>query len=1334
MKRTGKVITYLVVLAMVTSLFAGLGFADKKVSANVNKTFTVLEIVPNTSMRQFGYLIAGQEPIDIKAVNTAKVGSGDSSFRTYINNSGIGTIEASGNYVSNDVFRTQVLPAKTSLNENIDWTINYNFKTFSDLSDADINSADLIVITDSVPSQLQVSGVTVSSFNSLSNSDISWSKVYKVFKKIAGVDGATPIPYLIDYKVYDNISKSNIASKYFYDTPGLQDDYPRDESNSIPYKENVQGSTKNIFKLYLMLTAMNPSTFYGIYIRERGDGYGVDPVNGKILGYDLLKDTIGDPFTYKGYDGWGTEMLKPYFISSGNISSTMAKIGFTDPNLCLAIIDQASSNEWYTAVTGYKKWAALEAGIVVNGSDGGYVGNYSDIKSSFSSLVSRYCFGGRSLVDSREYRFLIVTPGNIDANVNRSLVANVVEYTRNNGNKGLVGGVKVDCMSMYQFVSLSSGLDETYDCIYFAGDGTKYASAGSTASVNGQFQLFESGVTTTVLAGNDLTHLKYTELDRFVNTKHRPVIISKQLKDSSVDTSTYMYSFLHGLDYTKSYIFEDTSSNGLGVNYGSVFSAIQGKGFSLTLINTPNEYFSNVNLDFKQQNDNDSYYATAVTDPNFKAYINSKGKEDYRKLDFTFRIEGNTGSSFTAKLYLDMNSDGIYDEDAGSYVLKDGYYVLEGGEKFWTKSSCSENTDYTVKIDVLPDGYVGPVAWKFSVTDGTYVYSKCGYSACRSTDDSGDPHRVNVIQVYPTFTNDAGSGGVYKQIIGSSQTGYFQLSVPSLILPTDYEIGLADPSGNVKSMQINDSLSTIDDLFVNKLYVDQAGTQDHFNSSAGVGAEFKSVPTSAAVSNSGVGRVMIKNAGAFYYFAQKQKDYDIHATRFSVYDFNQKVAAGKIYYDKDNTKKLVYKESTTATPVYFDVLMLGFGSSMDYMTPAAVKVITDYVDADQPVLMGNGTVSFSERNTLGQALRARIGQDRYNVTSNNGSNPGSSVYGLPYQKNTTTVYGNGTKYYLQGYNKGFTTGPDDNGNNPVNGMKLNENVLTNYPYYIPEKFKLTSGCIQPYQLDLEDEQIVVSFVKQQDNVTEWGNGRSDYFLYKKGNITFCSVGKTSPNYSRNQVGGVMTHPECCLVFNSLVAASDSRTGGGNDNAYVTCTDPDSSSVDIVGVDPLDPTKQVHTYKDYVYVDYDATQDNMTGDTAPMGNTSIVGTAPDGTSYGYTARRVPYEATVSTNADLKICKHDTDIKIDIKVYKVNDDDSLTEAPKNASGNYIITNGDTYMIDVPLNDSFYTDKGISGCGLTGRDSFNVDIVVTTDNDPEKVEKNELNVVRRGMFLIN
>ncbi|MBQ6025797.1 MAG: DUF5057 domain-containing protein [Lachnospiraceae bacterium] len=1335
MKRTGKVITYLVVLAMVTSLFAGLGFADKKVSANVNKTFTVLEIVPNESMRQFGYLISGQEPINIKAVNTARVAAGDSSFRTYINNSGIGTINAGGDYVSNDVFRTEVLPSKTPSNENIDWTVNYKYKTFAQLSDSDITSADLIVITDSVPAQLQQDGVTVTSFNSLGNDVVTWSKVYKVFKKIAGIDGVTPVPYVIDNNLYSNVSKSNLSDRYFYYTPNYQDIGNRDENFQIPYLEgdNTKGSSKNIFKLFLMLTSMKPSNFYGIYVKDRGSYYGVDEHTGKLYGFACLADTKGNLYNAKGYDHWGVNLIKPYFISkvengNANVNDAITKIGYRNSSSLLGS-------------DSYKVFS--KEGLVYKD---GLVSNYNGYETQFATLVSDVYFGGRNIVDGRNYRFLIVTPADLDANVNKSITADIVNYVRTNGDKGLAGGIKVDCMSMIQFTSLSTPIEETYDCIYFGGDGSKYLSAASsTTSLDSKYQTF-GGMGTTVLAGNDLTHAKYTELTNFVDTKKLPVVISKQLKDSSVDTSTYMYDFLDGLTYNNgsngSNVFEDTSNAGTGVSFASIFTAIKNKkDFSLSLLKTPAVYFANVNLQFNSQNGNYSYFANNVSDPNYTAYINSKDKEDYRKLDFKFRIDGNTGKSFTAKLYLDMNSDGKYNEAAGHYELENGVYVLKGGEMFWSHAGYNENTDYTIAPDPLPPGYVGSVNWKLSVTDGTYTYSTLGYSACRSTSDDA-VHDIKVLQVYPTFTNDANSGGVWKDGMNNSGNGWgqFQLSMPSLILPNDTEIANAKAEhGNITDIAINSNLDAIDTYFSGYLYASQANCQDHFNKTDGAGAEFKTTPTSQALNanTNNLSKIMIRNAGSYYYFIEKQKDYNVHATKFSVYEFNQKVAQNKIFYE-EATKKIVYKETTTSTPVYFDLLMLGFGSTMDYMTPAAIKVITDYVDADQPTFCGSGTVTFSCRNTLGVALRDRIGQDRYNVTQNNGSST-SGLYGLPYQKNSTTVYGANSKYYLQGLTWGYAGAPDGNGGeNSVNGMRINENVLTNYPYKIPEKFKVTSGPIQPFQLDLEDEDIVVSIAKFDRGLyyktTKWGDARDNYYLYKKGNITFCGFGKTAANYDRDQVGSVMTHPEACLLINALVAASETRTNGGNDNAYVTCTDPDSSSVDIVGVDPFDPTKQVHTYKDYVYVDYDATQDNMTGTTAPMGNSSIVNAAPNGTSYGYTARRVPYEATVSTTADLKICKTGTDTKIDIKVYKVNDDDTLTEAPKNASGNYIITNGDTYMIDVPLNDSFYTDKGISGCGLTGRDSFNVDIVVTTDNDPEKVEKNELNVVRRGMFLIN
>lgn len=130
--------------------------------------------------------------------------------------------------------------------------------------------------------------------------------------------------------------------------------------------------------------------------------------------------------------------------------------------------------------------------------------------------------------------------------------------------------------------------------------------------------------------------------------------------------------------------------------------------------------------------------------------------------------------------------------------------------------------------------------------------------------------------------------------------------------------------------------------------------------------------------------------------------------------------------------------------------------------------------------------------------------------------------------------------------------------------KVSDGQMTAYPYTLPDGFSVATTHAQYYQLDLEQDNIVVWYCLGNKTgsgyYTDYYNDvRNNYYIYNMGNITYSGVGHD----------GSLTVDETKLFVNTMIAA---YTAGAR-ATVPKITNPDITS------DKLD--------NDYLYVDYDA---------------------------------------------------------------------------------------------------------------------------------------------------
>lgn len=200
-------------------------------------------------------------------------------------------------------------------------------------------------------------------------------------------------------------------------------------------------------------------------------------------------------------------------------------------------------------------------------------------------------------------------------------------------------------------------------------------------------------------------------------------------------------------------------------------------------------------------------------------------------------------------------------------------------------------------------------------------------------------------------------------------------------------------------------------------------------------------------------------------------------------------------------------------------------------------------------------------------LRNSTGMDRYGVTLAKADRDGK---GKPtYANDKQLAYSNKSsdgKYYveeLQGFSdwvllrqglvSNYSTTNSNNGwyivkpfNDPNNILttktncwwtanrvdKVNEGQVTMFPYKIGDRVGISTTHSQYYQLDMEDEDLVVWYTLSTDNgyynYTR-KDGQNNYYIYSKGNVTYTGAGHADINSA----------DELKLFVNTIIKAIDS---------------------------------------------------------------------------------------------------------------------------------------------------------------------------------------------------
>ncbi len=1166
-----------------------------------------------------------------------------------------------------------------------DPTYSWLYENFSQYG-----KAEPVKYTDQLPGQALSNGTVFPSFyetysqkNVKKNNDLSWSTVEKIFKRVA-LDERLPI--IFDSSVYlDTVNEKNVTIAGPKKAHWINEKSSGDTFDYILRK----GYYNNVAKLHIMCNFMDPGMFYTLYMEPdvttgeaiiiptqftTPEGYKV--TTGKF-NVSLKKGETTDTQIY-----WNdVTFIKPYVVFldgtkiEGYSSHTAywAALGMYGAEYIMErsargnvfvfasedILDKKLYNQWSTGfeeVINYYGTASVDVPQIVNYIVKYYQRNTTIYKKELNILDLEPC----TIQSDADYTKLGITKDTsriITAGDFRKILSG--QYA---------GDINIVRQSSAEFNGKIESLSENYDLIYLglnfsmmnkSGGKTVYNDTSLNGKIylhvgdmipssetkgGGEFSTFYSadwlGDTPSNrymmrTSGNDITERKREQLESYLKAGY-PIlatsefyspVASNTVSKPLIDASSNIYKLTSQItNYNQ--IFMKTNDSDLKMKLKKGLS-IQKPNLDLQS-NTPIRYLG---VDSNGVVPDSNYLKGRLLE--FKFTIGTKGKS--------------TGKQYTAKIYVDTNADGRFDEKTELIFIRENFY-LDGIEQSIQRA--------------LSTDYVGVIPWKLEIIDAEnsdITMSETGYSAIKRTKEQKELIRI---------------------------------------------------------LQINQS---------NHYYNTDSGNRNATRSGS-------------SSSNLNLQNEYANSTSLFHKYLKNLNDYSVEIKTVSMEDFEKgKVVAGignDYFFDKNGSAAA--KTEDDVLYKNYDMLIFGFADYMDTISNA--KGVVDntmyFIEKGKSVLFTHDVTSYNNVASQGGVgggnqcsgysfnlyYRDVLSMDRFGARSNlTGAIP----------RDTATKPDGGTHSSIHGYTNwaiknirnGVTKAPSGNNTNCSNPIyatnssgiselsgrannettkvsKLNDGQITQYPYYIPDSINVATTHSQYFQLDLEDEEVVVWYCLAKDtaNKSMWyqcayNDASNNYYIYNKGNITYSGVGHSKVN----------SEYEVKLFVNTMV--------GAYKNALELPT------VEIQ--DTLAVKLSKSEYNVYVNNDY---QLGATEDFGAEDYEYILFSPKDN---NFTRPELYVTIGLFDNESKK--KSITD---QIEVYKVNQNpetnSSATALSYTTTVNgleYILMNGETYVLKYPKMDLNETKNG--------KALFNV---VNKVNDKELSGDTVANVRIRGLFPLD
>lgn len=267
----------------------------------------------------------------------------------------------------------------------------------------------------------------------------------------------------------------------------------------------------------------------------------------------------------------------------------------------------------------------------------------------------------------------------------------------------------------------------------------------------------------------------------------------------------------------------------------------------------------------------------------------------------------------------------------------------------------------------------------------------------------------------------------------------------------------------------------------------------------------------------------------FHYYTKDLDDYNLSFQRLTISQLK-----AQIINDENYLKG-------------YDMLIIGFADNrwdidQDNNDNKTLIAIDDYIKSGRTVLFTHDTSFFKSDHKFSKWFLDVFGMDRYGLTMMGTKtrqqriDAGKDMVFVP---NTDQETSDEEDKFSHGFTDQFARRyPNTSTDNlskfsTENINQTNQGQITRYPYNIGSSITVAKTHSQYFQLDLENKDIVVWYTLQDYNNNQYlelNDGRNGYYIYNKGNITYSGAGHSTSGTPTN-----MTN-EIKLFINTIIAA------------------------------------------------------------------------------------------------------------------------------------------------------------------------------------------------------
>lgn len=903
--------------------------------------------------------------------------------------------------------------------------------------------------------------------------DLSWESVMAIMKRVAS--DSNPAVFWADSSLLniENTPESSRKDNVTYHAFDWSGNYQKD------LNRGGQGSCNNLFKLGIMLSRWDARLFYSFFIQgdenEAFSGNWIDEKGNLIAD----KDRGGSYLSDEEISYWGKGSFLPVYeeekreevwekyhvdtaseeITSNYIYKNILFYNTTKENrqdfLSGALTNQIDNRDrFHKDFFEYLKEENIP--IRISGGDAEYV--------TYNYLVFNYILkdtlNGQSM-QKTSLRILDLEPCNDFS----SLTEFKIKTLFSNVNVS-VEKIEIVRQTTAEFIGRIEDLISTYDLIYLGMDDKAlrrgngelkdyvYLHVGDKVKQRDDkypVDWITPGNKYLRLPGNDITVKMRKELENYVKAGY-PVIFAEDFErmedaDSKkkVDKASNIYEFVKNVENKDNVYYEEDLKK-----LSSLPEYLNKRKLEIDILEAPAEY---------AQDGQEGNYIEAET---------SGPKKGNYYLNYKFHLlAGESGKSYTARLYLDVNRDGRF---------ASGEVVAKSQKSFGLAEEAQIST-------YVSNEWFGAIPWKLEVREnnGTQKAAVTGICAAKRTKDT----EKKVIEVL--------------QVMQKSNTSEINNWAKSTI--------------NLQDSNFKNLMENLEDYEINVTTVTITEFENIFKKGEGTGSRgyegSKKKVRIVPGEETAPGKIGLENFTMLVFgFAD---DYTNISNDYGALEWVKAyIAMGKsVLFTHDNTS-------------FFNTEADGKKNKSDYNFTRYFRGIMGMDRFDiRYQLHGQETDKKQRVESAGTTDTAYVLNDTTKVYEEQQGYTYYAARRIAVDKEGTKVGFTGMTN--QGYETYLTTAVEN----------VNNGQITRYPYYIKDNFEIAATHGQYYQLNMENEEIVVWYTLKNGG-NNHGNTydcsprdtSNNYYIYNKGNITYTGIG-----HSNNP-----TEMERKLLVNTIIAA------------------------------------------------------------------------------------------------------------------------------------------------------------------------------------------------------